>query len=468
MVDISSGDKKINITVSTSGNKASVNATPDAAMYYSNKSREWAISDKIVDNGDYSSKYYANISKQNADKSTVNLENLTTNYNQYKNELENTKNISVEEIETAKTNAITDITNQETLSVDNVNTAGVTQVNLAKEQATIATEQAGIATAKTSEVVESGNNAITAITEQETTSKNNIIAKGAEQIELIQNEGATQVANVQSTGQTEYNKIITTGIDNKVSKSGDTMTGVLNFNESPVVHDFTSNTNCYVQRTNRILSNADPVDSDIFVPGISIADATSYEIAKTEIARYRDGTIQHNFLARNINGVGTGWAAIGVGFKPDGIPITYAPTPLTGDDSNQIATTAWVKALPRLIETWESEWFTIAMSQSHSWNLASTGMNATNSIHIKPEIIAKVITADAGYAVGDIVYGQWMNYIGSTGSQEQGSSLCFTNSTLTFSTGNAYMWGNVKKGGGQDGIATENAQLKIILRRFSN
>lgn len=200
MVDISSGDKKINITVSTSGNKASVNASPDTAMYYSNKSREWAISDKIIDGEDYSSKYYANTSKQNADKSTVNLENLTTNYNQYKNELENTKNISVEEIGTAKTNAISDITNQETLSVDNVNTAGATQVNLAKEQATIATTQAGIATAKTSEVVESGNNALTAITEQETTSKNNIIAKGAEQIELIQNEGATQIANVQSTG----------------------------------------------------------------------------------------------------------------------------------------------------------------------------------------------------------------------------------------------------------------------------
>lgn len=178
MVDISSGDKKINITVSTSGNKASVNATPDTAMYYSNKSREWAISDKIVDNEDYSSKYYANVSKQNA---------------------ETVKN-KITEVNNAVEKGITNIINQENISVDNVNTAGATQVNLAKEQATIATTQAGIATAKTSEVVESGNNAITAITEQETTSKNNIETKGAEQIELIQNEGATQVANVQSTG----------------------------------------------------------------------------------------------------------------------------------------------------------------------------------------------------------------------------------------------------------------------------
>ena len=267
----------------------------------------------------------------------------------------------------------------------------------------------------------------------------------------------------------DYNDI-RSEVDGKVSKSGDTMSGRLNFNESPIVHDFISNGNCYVQRTNRILSNADPVDSNIYVSGISIVDETNYEIAKTEIAKLSDGTIRHNFLAHNINGVGTGWAYISVGYKPNGTPITYAPTPPTGDNSSQIATTAWVKALPRLIETWESEWFTIAKSQSHSWNLASTGMNATNSIHIKPEIIAKVIKADFGYAVGDIVYGQWMNYVGSTGKLELGSSLCFTGSTLTFSTGNGFSWGNVKKGGGggENGISAANAQFKIILRRFSN
>ena len=211
MVDISSGDKKINITVSTSGNKASVNATPDTAMYYSNKSREWAISDRIVDNEDYSSKYYAQKSKEQAQISTNKTEEVVNSGNEALSNIDNAKenaltditnlkDTSLSNIETSKTNAISDITNQETLSVDNVNTAGETQVNLAKEQATIATTQAGIATAKTNEVIESGNSAITAITEQETTSKNNIIAKGAEQIELIQKEGATQIANVQSTG----------------------------------------------------------------------------------------------------------------------------------------------------------------------------------------------------------------------------------------------------------------------------
>ena len=182
MVDISSQNNKINVTVSSSGNTANTNVTPDYAQYYSEKSKEWAISNRIVDNTDYSSKYYANESKKQADISTAKTA-----------EVVESGNIAVSNIESARDNAIFD-----------VNTAGATQVALATEQATIATNKA-------SEVVASGNdalanidtakdNAITSITNQETTSKNVLIDEGATQIGLIQNEGATQVANVQSTG----------------------------------------------------------------------------------------------------------------------------------------------------------------------------------------------------------------------------------------------------------------------------
>lgn len=207
MVDISSQNNKINVTVSSSGNTANTNVTPDYAQYYSEKSKEWAISNKIVDNTDYSSKYYANESKKQADISTAKA-----------TEVVESGNTAVSSIESARDNAITDITNQESLSVDNVNTAGATQVtnvnsagttqiNLAKEQVTlatnqanIATEQATIATNKAGEVVESGNtalsnidttknNAITSIANQETTSKNNVIATGNEQVARIEATG---------------------------------------------------------------------------------------------------------------------------------------------------------------------------------------------------------------------------------------------------------------------------------------
>ena len=182
MVDISSQNNKLNVTVSSSGNTANTKVTPDYAQYYSEKSKEWAISNRIVDNIDYSSKHYANESKKQAD---ISIAKAT--------EVVESGNTAVSNIENARDNAIT-----------NVNTAGATQVALATEQATIATN-------KTSEVIASGNNAlsnidtaknnaITSITNQETTSKTSLIDEGATQIGLIQNEGATQVANVQSTG----------------------------------------------------------------------------------------------------------------------------------------------------------------------------------------------------------------------------------------------------------------------------
>ena len=213
------------ITVTSLGTTANVNATPDSARYYSDKSKEWAIGEKLIDNTDYSSKYYANESKKQADISTA----KTT-------EVIESGNTAVSNIESARDNAITDIINRENVSVENVNaagatqitnvnSAGATQVNLAKEQVTLATnqaniakEQATIATNKTSEVVASGNtalsnidtaktgaitditnlkntsisdinttkdNAITTITTQETTSKNNVIATGNEQVERV-------------------------------------------------------------------------------------------------------------------------------------------------------------------------------------------------------------------------------------------------------------------------------------------
>ena len=226
MVDISSQNNKINVTVSSSGNTANTNITPDYAQYYSEKSKEWAISNRIVDNTDYSSKYYANESKKQADISTAKA-----------TEVIESGNNAVSNIESARDNAIIDITNQESLSVDNVNTAGITQVanvnsagttqiNLAKEQVTlatnqanIATEQATIATNKTSEVVASGNtalsnittaknNAITTITKQETTSKNNVIATGNEQVERVNLTGIDNRTPIFSKSEIGTNKSI--------------------------------------------------------------------------------------------------------------------------------------------------------------------------------------------------------------------------------------------------------------------
>ena len=68
MVDISSQEKKINIKIQSGGVQANVGVKQDTAQYYSEKSREWATSNKIVDGVDYSSKYYANKANESATK----------------------------------------------------------------------------------------------------------------------------------------------------------------------------------------------------------------------------------------------------------------------------------------------------------------------------------------------------------------------------------------------------------------
>ena len=190
MVDISSQNNKINVTVSSSGNTANTNVTPDYAQYYSEKSKEWATSNRIVDNTDYSSKYYANESKKQADISTAKTA-----------EVVESGNIAVSNIESARDNAIVD-----------VNTAGATQVALATEQATIATN-------KTSEVVTSGNtalsnittaknNAITSITTQENTSKNNVIATGNAQVERVNLTGVYNRTPIFTKSEVGTNKSV--------------------------------------------------------------------------------------------------------------------------------------------------------------------------------------------------------------------------------------------------------------------
>lgn len=241
MVDVSNKHKSITVGVSSNNGNTIVTASTDTAQYWSNQSRafanqakDWANKlDNTVDGIEYSAKYYSEL----ASSSVEGFEDVVANKT---NEVIESGNTAVSNIESARDNAITDITNQESLSVDNVNTAGATQIsnintagitqvanvnsagttqiNLAKEQVTLATEQANIATQqatiatnKTSEVIASGNtalsniatskdNAITSITNQETTSKNNIINEGATQVGLVRQEGVARVEEILETG----------------------------------------------------------------------------------------------------------------------------------------------------------------------------------------------------------------------------------------------------------------------------
>ena len=65
MVNVSSKNNEISINISTAGNKSNIKLdTPQ--NYYENLAKHWAVSEKLVNGEDYSSKHYANESKQQA------------------------------------------------------------------------------------------------------------------------------------------------------------------------------------------------------------------------------------------------------------------------------------------------------------------------------------------------------------------------------------------------------------------
>ena len=116
MVDVSSQSNKVNITVSSSGVSSNVNASGDTSHYYSEKAREWAISNRIVDGVDYSSKYYANKSNQSALNAQSFAQSAQDSYNNFQQSVDGAlSNIdssvqgAIDEINNTKTDIITDI-----------------------------------------------------------------------------------------------------------------------------------------------------------------------------------------------------------------------------------------------------------------------------------------------------------------------------------------------------------------------
>ena len=156
------------ITVTSVGTTANVNATPDSARYYSDKSKEWAISEKLIDNEDYSSKYYANESKKQADISTA----KTT-------EVVESGNTAVSNIESARDNAL----------------SAIGQTNGSGARGEAITAITNNKTSALTEISSKQNSAVSAISTQQTNA-----------IKAVQNQQTSSVNTVKSTGQSYVDK----------------------------------------------------------------------------------------------------------------------------------------------------------------------------------------------------------------------------------------------------------------------
>jgi hypothetical protein len=116
MVDVNTQNKTISVNVSSSGVSSNVNASGDTTLYYSNKAREWATSNRMVDGVDYSSKYYASKANENALNAQSFAQSAQDSYNNFQqsvdgalSNIDSSVQSAVDEINNTKTTILNDI-----------------------------------------------------------------------------------------------------------------------------------------------------------------------------------------------------------------------------------------------------------------------------------------------------------------------------------------------------------------------
>lgn len=116
MVDVNTQNKTISVNVSSSGVSSNVNASGDTTMYYSNKAREWAISNKIVDGVDYSSKYYAGRANQSALNAQSFAQSAQDSYNNFQQSVDD----ALSNVDSTVQSAITTIDTKSGEVIENI------------------------------------------------------------------------------------------------------------------------------------------------------------------------------------------------------------------------------------------------------------------------------------------------------------------------------------------------------------
>lgn len=260
MVEISNknNNKVVRVSVGGStGNNPTITPNGDYSYYYSELSKAWAIKmDGMVSREDYSSKYYSTQAKANAETTENNLNSVISEHEQITNEIteakENisgdlagaltdiatarddgvakvteTKTNSLSEIESAKTEAeqtittgLNDFNTNAQAKSDSLQTqfdSAMTDITLNKEQSMSAIDENR--TTSVEEILANKTSSMSAIDKNRTDSLSEIESAKTSALENITTTESSAISNLEQTGTGEYNKIISTGIDAKLSKN---------------------------------------------------------------------------------------------------------------------------------------------------------------------------------------------------------------------------------------------------------
>lgn len=120
-------NKPKSVTVSSAQVGTEITASSDTGRFWAQTSKNWAVSDTIVDNTDYSSKYYANKAKESATNANNTFDSIRDTYQDFQeesnnafNELNSSKAEGLEQIDVAKNNAIDSINTTKTTIITDI------------------------------------------------------------------------------------------------------------------------------------------------------------------------------------------------------------------------------------------------------------------------------------------------------------------------------------------------------------
>lgn len=205
LIDSGQVDTVINAVETTAENVTKAKQSEDNAKVSEGLAKDWAVkTDGLVNNEDYSAKYYAQQAKTSADNTAGSATDIEETITQAK-----------QDISTAVTQGVSQVSSTGTSQVQAVNTAGTDQKALVTAEGTTQVsrvEDAGEAqveaidmagTTQTSAVNTAGTAQTKAVNDAGATQVGLVEAASEEALTSITSKGEEQVANVNSAGQAQ-------------------------------------------------------------------------------------------------------------------------------------------------------------------------------------------------------------------------------------------------------------------------
>ena len=209
-IDSGQIDTVINAVETTNQNVTKAKQSEDNAKASEGLAKDWAVkTDGLVNNEDYSAKYYAQQAKSSADSTAGSASDIEATIEQAKQDISTAVTQGVSQVSSTGSTAVTNINDAYDQATENLET--VTQDHL-------------------SEITSAGNSQVQAVNTAGTAQVGLVEAEGTDQKALVTAEGTTQVARVEDAGEAQVEAIDTAGTThlNEINTAGTTQTKAVN------------------------------------------------------------------------------------------------------------------------------------------------------------------------------------------------------------------------------------------------